>query len=687
MILKRIKERAASNRVSAQRKERRNQGAGLPSESRRVSEYNVAIYVTISMSVLLSILLILVGIFNAQRTSKVAEDSIERSLKVQTLNKSLEIHEEAMSVAVEFAITSSEPQWLNTYENSYQQLNESFTEFDHSSDLQLIEQIQSILAETVAAEREIFSAIANNEQTAAYSILASDDYQDRKIRQEQKFLTLRATLSKQANEIIETLKHRLQRTTMALTFQLILLIAIWSYVVHVFRKWQSSQELHNKELKHLAHYDPLTGIGNRALFHIKLEEAFARADKTQTKVALILMDIDHFKDINDSLGHEMGDELLKYFASKLETSCRSTDTVVRLGGDEFAIILGDLKSEEFATVTCKKILSLFQKSVLIKDHNIKTGTSIGVSLYPQDADQAEGLLRKADLALYEAKSAGRAGYQLFNDNIENMARSKLDLLESLQGALEKQEFELVYQPIVDLKYREIIGVETLLRWRSPERGFVNPVEFISIAEESGLIVPIGTWVLKTACAQQLRWCSELNQSFSIAVNLSGVQFNEADLHNVVENALIDSGMDNEKLVLEITESTLMETQSDVIDKLNSLRSLGCKLAIDDFGTGYSSLAYLKRFPINYLKLDKAFVDDLPDDRHDVAIARSVINMAHELGIEVVAEGIENNDQLKFLGQSGCDRGQGYYLGKPMSAADFSQFVEDSRAELQHSRFG
>ena len=658
--------------------ERRSPLAAGKSVPSTAGSYNLAVYLTISISVLISIVLILTGIFNAQRTSEVADKSIARSLKLHQLNDSLEIHQEAMGAAVEFAITGGESQWRNNYENSLLKLQESLNEVKQSIDLPLAAEISAGLANIVETEREIFRRISAGDQAGAFSLLASDKYQEKKIGQEQQSLTLRATLTKESTEVIETLKTRLKRTTIALTSQLALMIAIWSYVVHVVRKWQQTTVAHNQELKKLAHYDSLTGIGNRALFHLKLAEAFERAQETGTSVGLILMDIDHFKDINDSLGHEMGDKLLRYFANELSNACRSTDTVIRLGGDEFAIILCDVRSENYTAVFCKKILSLFSRSVYIQDQPIKTGTSIGVSFYPKDAEQAEGLLRKADLALYEAKRTGRAQYQFFNESIETRAKDKLDMLEALEHAIDNDEFELAYQPIINLRNNEVIGVESLIRWRRPGVGMVNPADFITIAEESGLIMPIGKWVLRSACFQQLKWKQELGISISVSVNLSGVQFHQINLLSDVENALNCSGIETEKLTLEITESTLMETEGDVVEKLNALKSLGLKLSIDDFGTGYSSLAYLKRFPINYLKLDKAFVSDLPEDRRDAAIARSVITMAHELGVEVIAEGIEELDQLHFLSHAGCDRGQGYYYGKPMTANEFGQYLMSSR---------
>lgn len=638
---------------------------------------NQNIYLIISISVIASILLIAIGIVNVQRTSNNAQENIERSLIIQRLADSLEVHEEAMNLAVEFAITNGESHWHSNYENSLEQLLETMNAVAGSLALPILEEISANQNGVIAIERNLFRMILMNKQSDAFGLLSSDEYQDKKILQGEQSLTLRTTLQRESQSIIDPLQTNLQRTVIALIVQLGVLIAIWSFMVHMLRRWQVTQQNHSDELEQLAHFDSLTGIANRSLFQQRLEMAFKTAERTGKPVGLMLMDIDHFKNINDSLGHQMGDELLRFFANELKKCCRETDTVARLGGDEFAIIVTELKQLQYVANFCQRVLDLFNKPILIRDQPIKSGTSIGVAFYPQDSDHSEGLLRKADLALYEAKRGGRSKYQMFDQEIECIARNKMEIQAALQDALANREFELVYQPIVKISTQEVIGVETLLRWRHPERGLVSPLEFISIAEESRLIVPIGTWVLQEACAQQLEWFNQLGTSISVAVNLSGVQFHEKNLLSVIESTLIETGMDPNKLTLELTESTLMETEGDIVEKLKELRALGLTLAIDDFGTGYSSLAYLKRFPINYLKLDKAFVDDLPDDPRDVAIARSVINMAHELGLEIVAEGIETLEQLDFLAESQCDRGQGYFIGKPMSANDITQFIRDS----------
>jgi diguanylate cyclase (GGDEF)-like protein len=386
------------------------------------------------------------------------------------------------------------------------------------------------------------------------------------------------------------------------------------------------------------------------------------------------MDIDHFKDINDSLGHDIGDHLLIKVAEELQKACRESDTVVRLGGDEFAIIATNIDKKRDSAILGNKILSIFEQPLQIQTHQIKTGTSIGLAFYPDDAESADELVRKADMALYEAKRHGRANFKFFDTAIEIAARNKANMQADLQIAIDQNQFALHYQPIIDIAKNSVIGVECLLRWEHPEQGNISPDKFIPIAEESRLIVSIGAWVLRAACEQQVAWENKRLPSINMAVNLSAVQFNERDLLEQVEQVMLDTGIRENQLTLEITESTLMETEGDLIAKLHALKSLGLKLAIDDFGTGYSSLAYLKRFPIHHLKIDREFVKDLPHDSHDIAIARSIIKMAHELQIDVVAEGIENQAQLNFLKEAECNYGQGYHFGKPMPAKEFEDWL-------------
>ena len=638
------------------------------------AENKSKVHISVTLAVAVSLVLIMAGIWNAHKTGQIAEENIKTSLQLQRLSDSIRFHQESMSSAIEYVLTTGEAHWHNSYENSLLNLQDVMHTTDMSFSNSIVEKIQREHGKVIALERQIFDHIADGNQDSAFSLLASDNYQDIKIEQEQDALTLRATLDRKAKSIIDTLKDRLDRTTLALVMQIVLIVAIWLYIIAIVRRWQRHQGKHSEELTRLAHYDALTGIGNRALFQLRLEGAFQQSRRDNKAVGLILMDIDHFKDINDSLGHDIGDHLLIKVAEELQKACRESDTVVRLGGDEFAIIATNIDKKRDSAILGNKILSIFEQPLQIQTHQIKTGTSIGLAFYPDDAESADELLRKADMALYEAKRHGRANFKFFDTAIEIAARNKANMQADLQIAIDQNQFALHYQPIIDIAKNSVIGVECLLRWEHPEQGNITPDKFIPIAEESRLIVGIGAWVLRAACEQQVAWENKRLPSINMAVNLSAVQFNERDLLEQVEQVMLDTGIRENQLTLEITESTLMETEGDLIAKLHALKSLGLKLAIDDFGTGYSSLAYLKRFPIHHLKIDREFVKDLPHDSHDIAIARSIIKMAHELQIDVVAEGIENQAQLNFLKEAECNYGQGYHFGKPMPAKEFEDWL-------------
>ena len=632
------------------------------------------VHVSVTLAVAISLVLIMAGIWNAYKTGLIAEENIKASLQLQRLSDSIRFHQESMSGAIEFALTTGESHWHTSYETSLLNLQDVMHATDMTLSNSIVNKIQLEQSKVIELERQIFSLVTDKKQDKAFSLFASDAYQEIKIEQEQYALTLRATLDREAKDIIGTLKSRLDRTTIALAIQIVLIVAIWLYIITIVRRWQSHQSKHSDELTRLAHFDALTGIGNRTLFHLRLDSAFKQSCRDGKAVALVHMDIDHFKDINDSLGHDTGDKLLCKVAEELQKTCRETDTVVRLGGDEFAIIATNIDKKRDSAILGNKILSIFEHPLNIQRHEIKTGTSIGLAFYPDDGDSAEELLRKADMALYEAKRHGRANFKFFDTAIEVAARNKAKMQADLQIALKSGQFSLHYQPIIDIAENLIIGVESLIRWEHPEKGNISPVEFIPIAEESRFIVQIGEWVLRTACQQQVAWEKKGLASINIAVNLSAVQFNERNILTQVESIMQETGIREDQLIVEITESTLMETEGDVIAKLHALKSLGLKLAIDDFGTGYSSLAYLKRFPIQHLKIDREFVKDLPENTQDIAIVRSIIKMAHELKIDVVAEGIENQSQLRFLKEASCNYGQGFHFGKPMPAAQFEEWL-------------
>jgi diguanylate cyclase (GGDEF)-like protein/PAS domain S-box-containing protein len=429
-----------------------------------------------------------------------------------------------------------------------------------------------------------------------------------------------------------------------------------------------------QQIEYQAYHDALTGLANRRLFQEHLTLALALAQRRDRLVAVLFLDLDHFKLVNDSLGHSVGDELLREIARRLRSSVREGDTVARVGGDEFTIVLQELSSRADAAVVAQKVLGTVAEPVEVGGHRLYVTTSIGVTLFPDDGDDAEALLKNADTAMYRAKAEGRNTYQLSTEELNRSTQERMTVESGLHVALEHDEFVLHYQPQVDLRTMRIVGMESLLRWRHPERGLVPPLDFIGVAEERGLIVPIGEWVLRTSCATAVTLRKHGVEEFRVAVNISARQFRDQSLVAMVRAALASSGLDARCLELEITESVAMENVELTLSVLTALRALGISIAIDDFGTGHSSLSYLKRFPIDTLKIDRAFIEDLPDRFEDAAIVRAVIQLADGLNLRVIAEGVETEEQLEFLRAHHCREVQGYYFSKPLPAAELEALV-------------
>ncbi len=427
-----------------------------------------------------------------------------------------------------------------------------------------------------------------------------------------------------------------------------------------------------------AYIDDLTGLANRALFGNKLVEALANADRTQMLVVLINLDLDHFKDINDTLGHIAGDLLLKQVAERLRKCGRDTDTVARMGGDEFAIVAVNIKHDYDASVLAKRILEVLSEPFDLDGHKVYTGASIGVTVYPSDDGDAGRLLMNADLALYRAKATGRNTYQYFDAEMNAQVQIRRTLEIDLRHAIERQELHLQYQPQVDLAMGRVLAVEALIRWNHAERGLVTPNEFIPIAEATGLIVPIGELVLRLACQQCRAWQQSHSPYLRMAVNLSPVQFHRSDFVQTVTTVLEETGLNPRFLELEITESTIMRNVDKAIATLHELNDLGIQLAVDDFGTGYSSFNYLKQFPLKRLKIDQSFVQGLQSNADDRAIVEAIIKLGHSLHLTVIAEGVELYEQLDYLRQSGCDEGQGYYFSRPMTVEDTTKWLAERR---------
>ncbi len=433
-----------------------------------------------------------------------------------------------------------------------------------------------------------------------------------------------------------------------------------------------------QRIQFLAYHDALTGLPNRLLLQDRFGQAIAHADRTGTRVALMFMDLDNFKQINDALGHATGDALLKEVTARLRECVRDTDTISRQGGDEFVVVLRDLPDDHAAVPIVAKIMSRMQEPIVVEGNELSTSASMGVTLYPDDGKDFETLLKKADMAMYKAKESGRNNHQFFNEDMGHQAHDHLVLRTGLRRALDQNELTLHYQPQFCLATKRVIGAEALLRWSHPELGPVAPDRFIPVAEESGLIVPIGEWVIREACQQASRWRAEGFPDLVVAVNLSAAQFKRGGIERTVIQALEDSGLPAPCLELELTESILIQNVEQVLATVKRLKLLGVRLSIDDFGTGYSSLSYLKRFAIDKLKIDRSFVSDLATDPDDAAIVRAIIQMARSLNLRTIAEGVETDAMVHLLRVFQCDEGQGYHFARPMPAEAFLEFLSRHR---------
>lgn len=434
------------------------------------------------------------------------------------------------------------------------------------------------------------------------------------------------------------------------------------------------------QLTNLALYDHLTKLPNRLLFEKTIAQTIARAKRSNKEMALMFLDLDHFKNINDTLGHDVGDMLLKGVAERLQGCIRKSDTVARLGGDEFAIVLDEVMKAEDAGLVAEKIITSLGPPFQLNGHEVFASTSIGIAIYPVSGSDSITLTKNADIAMYQAKQEGRNNYRFFTETMNEEITHKLELIHNLRYAIEKNELFLQYQPQLDAKSKRILGVEALIRWQHPSLGLLQPNEFIYIAEETGLIKDIGEWAIDVACLSNKKWQKKGLPPIKVSVNLSSTQLLQSDVVSIVKKALAKSKLESKYLEIEITESSLITNQELCLDILNQLHSIGVNVAIDDFGTGYSSLNYLKRLPVDSLKIDKSFVSDIATDPSDAAIVKAVIALAHNLNLNVIAEGVETVAQESFLVEHHCDEVQGFLYSKPIPETEVEAFMKKSIAK-------
>ncbi len=445
-----------------------------------------------------------------------------------------------------------------------------------------------------------------------------------------------------------------------------------------------------EKVKYLAHHDTLTDLPNRYLFNDRLKQAIAHAEREKQLLAVLFIDIDNFKHINDTIGHRAGDELLQGIASRLMAGIRKTDSisrvsteemehmVARLGGDEFTMLLTDTKNVQDPATVAQRVLSSLSKPFVIGSQEVFITASVGIAIYPIDGKDIDTLLINADVAMYQAKNNGRNNYQYYSESVNTLRVERFTVGNKLRKALEQTEFMLFYQPQIDISTGKIIGVEALIRWLQPDLVLIKPGEFIPLAEETGLIIPIGEWVLRTACTENRTWQKEGLQPIRMTVNVSSIQFRRDNFIEVVSGILRDTGLDPNYLQLELTEGTIMQDSRNTIRKLHALQSMGIQIAIDDFGTGYSSLNYLKRFPLSTLKIDYTFVKDIVSSSTDQAIVNAIVSLAHNFNLKVIAEGVEKSKQLSYLLKCGCEGAQGNLICPPVNTVVLAEFIRKER---------
>lgn len=535
-----------------------------------------------------------------------------------------------------------------------------------AAELEKIDLLRSSIAARTAEFEHALELLKDGDRRAALKAISTEQSRQNLDYTYELFRQFRAKQGEQfiqrTRQVQEHSRFSLATQSIATLFGLVFLGLIYYLVYREITVRRQTEE----KLRVVATHDPLTALPNRTLLHERLSHVLARAQRHGRPLAVLLVDLDRFKHVNDTLGHEAGDTLLQLAARRFYNCLRETDTMARQGGDEFVVLMDELSDRQPITRVSQRILDAMVQPFVIEGQEIHVTASIGVSVYPDDG---RTLLRNAEMALYRAKGKGGNNYQFYSAQIDSYSRERLALESGLHRALERDELRLHYQPKVALATGQICGMEALLRWQHPQMGLVAPARFIPIAEESGLIRPIGAWALKTACMQNRAWQRLGMQRFTVAVNLSPRQFSEESLLDDIKSALAESGLEASDLELEITESMVMDDSEQAVNTLRRLKDLGIRVAIDDFGTGYSSLAYLKRFPIDSVKVDRSFVEDIPQDEDSMAIAQAIIAMAHSLRLKVVAEGVESEAQVSFLRGEGCDEIQGHYFSAARAASE------------------
>jgi diguanylate cyclase (GGDEF)-like protein len=563
-------------------------------------------------------------------------------------------------------------QSLKLLKSTESQLSEILERVDNdSAEVGKTNQLQSLIGARAAQFENALDYLQSGNKAAALQALTTGEGKRTLESTDESFDQFgesQGALFARRTEDLQKSSHFSLVTFYIATFCGLILLGLVYYLV--YRDIAERRQAEDR-LRVVATHDPLTALPNRTLLHEHLSHALAKAQRYNRQLAVLVIDLDRFKNVNDTLGHEAGDLLLQIAAQRLSDCVRETDTIARQGGDEFVVLMDELFDLGPVAGLCQRILDAMARPFIVQGQEVLLTASIGISVYPEDG---RTLLKNADIAMYRAKEKGKNNYQFYSTQFDTYSVERLSLESSLSRAVERNEFTLHYQPKVNIVSGHITGMEALLRWQHPELGWISPARFIPLAEENGLILPIGAWVLKTACAQNQAWQRQGLRRLRVAVNLSARQFGVESLPQDIDAVLRESRLEAKDLELEITESMVMSNPDQAVNMLRQLKDLGIHVAIDDFGTGHSSLAYLKRFPVDSVKVDRSFVEDLPGDLESAAIAQAIITMAHSLRMNVVAEGVETEAQLRFLRGEGCDEMQGHHFSEARAAFEIPELM-------------
>jgi diguanylate cyclase (GGDEF)-like protein len=672
----------------------------------------------IALAAVLSLLILGYLSWDAYNDYRYAETQLPKIGRMEIVRAEIVHFDEVLTMSARMAAASGNLEWEARYRRFEPQLDLSINEaLQLDPDASYGEASAKTDAANVALvtmENRAFELVRQGKKAEAQRLLSSGEYEAQKKIYAEGMSEFNGRLLQASDSVRSILQTKMLWSTVTTIASAMLLMLGSLFVFRATRRWQAAIVESNRQLssktaelgqlnnqldekvrertnelnesvrrhqlvaeraEYLAYYDSLTALPNRGMFNKRLNQAISLARRDGKQLAVLFVDLDRFKNINDTLGHDAGDLLLQEVGKRLHACLRDSDVVARLGGDEFVVLLSTLRDAADVELVAGKILAATSKPFVVLGQEFRVTASIGASTYPKDGDDEQTLMKNADIAMYQAKAGGRNNFQFYSMQLNTHSFEHLALESSLRRALEHDEFQLHYQPKIDARSGGIVGIEALLRWQHPELGMVAPTEFIPIAEETGLIVSIGKWVLRTACAQNVAWQKRGLPHLNMAVNLSRRQFSDDGLLRDITSILAETGMSPELLELEITESTLMHDIGKAIGTLKAFKDMGVRLAIDDFGTGYSSLSNLRKFPVDTIKIDGSFIRDLSHDAENRGIAEAIITMGKTLSLTVVAEGVETKEQADFLRARACDEFQGFYFSKAVAAGKFAELLE------------